>query len=112
MDEPNDAASAWGLIDLKVLLPGLLWGVFVAVFAGVGAAAKTRSLLLTLALPAAVVATLAVWMTWTLAAKRAAQRSQEPPGRTARDACQWADFERAFWSYVESSPDGPARAAE
>jgi len=97
---------------LSVLLPGLLFVVFVAAFVGVGAAAKTRSLLLTLACVAAMVASLAALAAWTLITDRFAPQSPELPRHVAWHPSQWAEFEHAFWSYVDGSWDAPPRAAE
>jgi hypothetical protein len=97
---------------LKTLLPGLLFVMFVVAFVGVGAAAKTRSLLLTLACVAAVVATLAALVTWTLVAERFAQHSAEPPRHVAWHPRQWAEFERAFWSHIDGSWDASSPAPE
>ena len=91
---------------LGALLPGLLFVAFVAAFVGVGAAAKTRSLLPTLACVAAVLATLAALAAWTLIAERFAQPGS---GHVAWHPRQWAEFERAFWSYVDGSWDPPTR---
>ena len=90
----------------------LLFAVFLASFVGLGAAAKTRSLLLTLTCIAAVVATLAALVVWTLIADRLTQHSAELPTHAAWHSRQWAEFERAFWSYVDSSWEAPPRAAE
>jgi hypothetical protein len=94
---------------LRALLPGLLFVTFVAAFVGVGAAAKARSLLPTLACVAAALATLAALAAWTLIAERFTQRG---PGHVAWHPRQWAEFERAFWSYVDGSWDPPPRAAK
>ena len=109
-----DSARDFGgrLGRLRALLPGLLFVAFVAAFVGVGAAAKTRSLLPTLACVAAVVVTLAALAAWTLIAERFAQHPAEPPRHVAWHPRQWAEFERAFWSYVEGSSDPRPRAAE
>jgi hypothetical protein len=82
--------------------------MFVAAFVGVGAAAKTRSMLLTLAGVAAVVATVAALVAWTWLA----DRSAELPSHVAWHPRQWAEFERAFWSYVDGSWDPPPQGAE
>ncbi|MGZ6635917.1 MAG: hypothetical protein ACXVHL_21860 [Solirubrobacteraceae bacterium] len=66
----------------------------------------------TLACGAAVLATLAALAAWTLIAERFAQHSAQPPRHVAWHPRQWAEFERAFWSYVEGSWDPPPRAAE
>ena len=108
--------SGWGVIDsardilersrrLRALLPALLFVMFVVAFVGVGAGAKTRSLLLTLVCVAAVVATLAALAAWTSVTERFADPSAGLPRDVAWHPGQWAEFERAFWSYV----DGDAR---
>jgi len=86
--------------------------MYVVAFVGVGAAAKTGSLLLTLACVATVVATLAALMAWTLLSERFAQHSAEPVRHVAWHPRQWAEFEHAFWSYVDGPSDAPPRAVE
>ena len=110
IDSARDLVSRSG--RLRALLPGLLFIAFVAAFVGVGAAAKARSLLPTLACGAAVLATLAALAGWTLIAERFAQHPGQLPRHVAWHPRQWAEFERAFWSYVEGSWDPPPRAAE
>jgi hypothetical protein len=100
------------LCRLKALLPGLLFVLFVVAFVGIWAAAKARSLFLTLACVAAVVATLAALAAWTLLTERFGQNSGEPPRHVAWHSRQWADFEHAFWSYVDGPSDAPSRAPE
>ena len=101
--------SGWGVIDsardilersrrLRALLPALLFVMFVVAFVGVGAGAKTHSLLLTLVCVAAVVATLAALAAWTLVMERFADLSAELPRDVAWHPGRWAEFERAFWS--------------
>jgi len=97
---------------LRALVPGLLFVMFVVAFVGVGAAAKTGSLLLTLACVATVVATLAALTAWTLLSERFAQHSAEPVRHVAWHPRQWAEFEHAFWSYVDGPSDAPPRAVE
>jgi hypothetical protein len=109
-DSARDVVGRLG--RLSVLLTGLLFVVFVAAFVGVGAAAKTRSPLLTLACVAAMVASLAALAAWTLITDRFAPQSPELPRHVAWHPRQWAEFERAFWSYVDGSWDAPPRAAE
>jgi hypothetical protein len=110
IDSARDVVGRLG--RLSVLLTGLLFVVFVAAFVGVGAAAKTRSPLLTLACVAAMVASLAALAAWTLITDRFAPQSPELPRHVAWHPRQWAEFERAFWSYVDGSWDAPPRAAE
>jgi len=110
IDSARDVAGQPG--RLRALVQGLLFAVFVASFVGVGAAARTRSLLLTLACAAAVFATLAALVAWTLIADRSAQHSAELPEHVAWHPRQWAEFERAFWSHVDGSWEAPPRAAE
>ena len=85
--------------------------MFVVAFAGVGAGAETRSLLLTLVCVAAVAATLAALAAWTLVTERFAHHSAELPRHVAWHPRQWAEFERAFWSYVDGDAR-PRKAAE
>ena len=101
-----------GLGGLRAPLSGLLFVVFVAAFAGVGAAARTHSLLLTLAGVAAVVATVAGLAAWTLIAERVGRDLRELPRHVPWHPHQWAEFEHAFWSYVDGSWEAPPRAAE
>jgi hypothetical protein len=113
--------SRWGVIDsardvlgrscrLSALVPGLLFVMFVIAFVGVGAGAGTHSLLLTLICVAAVAATLAALAAWTLVTERSVHHSVELPRHVACHPTQWAEFERAFWSYVDG--DARPRAAE
>jgi membrane protein implicated in regulation of membrane protease activity len=98
------------LCRLRALLPGLLFVMFVAAFVGVGAGAGTHSLLLTLASVAAIPATLAALAAWTLVTERNVHHSAELPSDVAWHPGQWAEFERAFWSYVDG--DARPRTAE
>jgi hypothetical protein len=98
------------LCRLRALLPGLLFVMFVAAFVGVGAGAGTHSLLLTLACVAAIPATLAALAGWTLVTERNVHHSGELPSDVAWHPGQWAEFERAFWSYVDG--DARPRTAE
>jgi len=95
---------------LRACVPGLLFVLFVVAFAGVGVGAKTRSLLLTLVCVAAVAATLVVLAAWTLVTERFANHSAGLPRHVAWHPSQWAEFEHAFWSYVDG--DARPRAAE
>ncbi|HYB26160.1 MAG TPA: hypothetical protein VEF89_06080 [Solirubrobacteraceae bacterium] len=88
----------------------MLFVAFIAAFVGAGAAAKTRSLLPTLAFVAAVLVTLAALAAWTLIAERSAQRPAQLSRHVAWHPRQWAEFERAFWSYVDGSCDPPPAA--
>lgn len=99
-----------GSCRLRALLPGLLFVMFVVAFAGVGAGAETRSLLLISVCVAAVAATLAALAAWTLVTERFAHHSAELPRDVAWHPSQWAEFERAFWSYVDG--DARPQAAE
>jgi hypothetical protein len=55
---------------------------------------------------------LAALAAWTLISDRFAPHSPELPRHLAWHPRQWAEFERAFWSYVDGSWDAPPRAAE
>ena len=101
-----------GLGRLRAPLSGLLFVVFIAAFVGVGAAARAHSLLLTMAGVAAVGATLAGLAAWTLIAERFGQELRELPRHVAWHPHQWAEFEHAFWSYVDGLWEAPPRAAE
>ena len=92
---------------LRALLPALLFVLFVVAFAGVGAGAGTRSLLLTLVCGATVAATLAGLAAWTSVTERFAHYSAELPRHVAWQPSQWAEFERAFWSYVDGDVRPP-----
>jgi len=107
-----DNAREGRLCRLKALVPGLLFVMFVVAFVGIWAAAKARSLFLTLACAATVVATLAALVAWTSLTERFGQRSAEPPRNVAWHPRQWAEFEHAFWSYVDGPSDAPPRAVE
>jgi hypothetical protein len=85
---------------IEPLVPGLLFVAFVVAFVGLAGAAGTRSPELALACVAAVVATLSGLAAWTLVTDRRAQYSTDLPRHVAWDPRQWAEFERAFWSYV------------
>jgi uncharacterized membrane protein len=99
----NKRKLVGGLGRLRAFLPGLLFVVFVGAFVGVGAAARTRSLLLTLAGVVAVVATVAALAARTLIAERFGRDLRELPRHVAWHPHQWAEFEHAFWSYVDGS---------
>jgi hypothetical protein len=100
------------LCRVKALLPVLLFGAFVVGSSGIGAAAEARSLLLTLACVAVVVAALVALAAWTLVTERSAKHTAELARPAEWHPRQWAEFERAFWSYVDGSWDAPPRAAE
>jgi len=100
------------LCRLKALLPWLIFSTFVVGFVGIGAAAKARSLLLTLACVAVVMAALATLAAWSLVTERYAQHSAELPGPVEWHPRQWAEFERAFWSCVDGLWEAPPRAPE
>jgi hypothetical protein len=84
--------------------------MFVVAFVGVGAGAEMHSLVLTLVCVAAIPATLAALAAWTLVTERIVHDSAELPSHVAWHARQWAEFERAFWSYVDG--DARPRTAE
>ena len=97
---------------LRALVPGLPFVAFIDAFVAAGAAAKTRSLLPTLACVAAVLATLVALAARTLIADRYARHPLQPPRHMALHPRKWVEFERAFWSYVEGAWDPPPGAAE
>jgi len=68
---------------LRALVPGLLFVAFIGAFVAAGAAAKTRSLLPTLACVAAVLATLVALAARTLIADRYARHPLQPPRHVA-----------------------------
>ena len=98
------------LCRFRARLQGLLFGMFVAALVGVEAGAGTHSRLLTLACAAAIPATLAALAAWTLVSERSVHHSAELPSHVAWHPSLWAEFERAFWSYVDG--DARPRTAE
>jgi hypothetical protein len=93
------------------LVSGLLFVAFVIAFVGLAATAGMHSLLLTLACAAGVGGTLGALAAWTLVTHDRGEHS-DSPRRVAWHPHQWAEFERAFWSYVDGSWDASPRATE
>jgi hypothetical protein len=97
---------------LETLGSGLLFVAFVIAFVGLAATAGMHSLLLTLACAAGVGGTVAALAAWTLVTHDRGEHSTDLPRHVAWHPRQWAEFERAFWSYVDGSWDASPRATE
>ena len=108
----DSARNAVGRFSgLETLASGLLFVAFVIAFVGLAATAGMHSLLLTLACAAGAGGTLGALAAWTLVTHDRGEHS-DLPRQPAWHPSQWAEFERAFWSYVDGSWDGTPRATE
>lgn len=109
VDSARYAVGRFG--GLETLASGLLFVAFVIAFVGLAATAGMHSLLLTLACAAGVGGTLGALAAWTLVTHDRGEHS-DLARHVAWHPRQWAEFERAFWSYVDGSWDASPRATE
>ncbi len=108
----DSAENAVGRFSgFETLVSGLLFVAFVIAFVGLAATAGMHSLLLTLACAAGVGGTLGALATWRLVTRDRGEYS-DLPRQVVWHPRQWAEFERAFWSYVDGSWDASPRATE
>lgn len=88
----------WTLRALEPVMPWVLFIVFIGGFAALPAALQTRSPLIIGGGALALVAAAGAFVGWLLLAER---RAAKPPRHVPWGRQQWAEFEAAFWSYVE-----------